>query len=199
MIAACTGSASVKASGCGQLAAAIVSAAPVWVICAKLARHGRILIMLLEFDISHCTRVCAATGRTFAPGETYFSTLHADRGATVRKDYCADQWRGPDDNAIAWWKSRVDRDARPKLAPQDVLLNLFADLANRPDEAEFRYVLGLLLVRRRLLKLDETRRWHRSLPDSMLSFRIRKLGNSRNISPYSWASRPRRLWSLRLA
>jgi hypothetical protein len=114
--------------------------------------------MLLEFDITHCTRVCAATGRTFAPGETYFSTLHSDRGATVRKDYCAAEWRGADDNAIAWWKSRVDHDARPKLAPQDVLLNLFADLANRQDEAEFRYVLGLLLVRRRLLKLDETRR-----------------------------------------
>jgi hypothetical protein len=114
--------------------------------------------MLLDFDISHCTRVCAATGRTFAPGETYFSTLHSDGGAVVRKDYCAAEWRGPEANAIAWWKSRVDHDARPKLAPQDVLLNLFAELATRPDEAEFRYVLGLLLVRRRLLKLDDTRR-----------------------------------------
>ena len=28
----------------------------------------------------------------------------------------------------------------------------------QPDEAEFRYVLGLLLIRRRILKLDETRR-----------------------------------------
>ena len=48
--------------------------------------------------------------------------------------------------------------SKSKLAPQDVLLNLFVELADRPDEAEFRYVLGLLLIRRRILKLEETRR-----------------------------------------
>jgi hypothetical protein len=114
--------------------------------------------MLLELEISHCTRMCAVSGRTFVPGETYFSTLHSTDGEVVRRDYSAAEWRGPDDNAVAWWKSRVDQDARPKLAPQDVLLNLFAEMANRPEDAEFRYVLGLLLVRRRLLKLEETRR-----------------------------------------
>jgi hypothetical protein len=37
-------------------------------------------------------------------------------------------------------------------------LNLFAELTDRSDEADFRYVLGLLLIRRRILKLEETRR-----------------------------------------
>ncbi len=49
-------------------------------------------------------------------------------------------------------------EARPKLAPSDVLLNLFVELAAAPAEVEFRYVLGLLLLRRKLVKLDETRR-----------------------------------------
>jgi len=115
--------------------------------------------MLLDFEVTHCSRQCAATGRTFAPGETYFSTLHIEQGAPVRRDYAAGEWRGPAEGAIAWWKARVDNDSsKPKLAPQDVLLNLFAELADRPDEAEFRYVLGLLLIRRRIVKLDETRR-----------------------------------------
>jgi hypothetical protein len=116
--------------------------------------------MLLDFEITHCSRQCAASGRTFAPGEAYFSTLHIEGGAAVRKDYSAAEWRGPAEDAIAWWKSRVaDNDSsKPKLAPQDVLLNLFAELADRPDEVEFRYVLGLLLLRRRLVKLDDTRR-----------------------------------------
>jgi hypothetical protein len=115
---------------------------------------------LLDFDVTNCSRQCAASGRTFAPGETYFSTLHMESGAPVRRDYAAAQWRGPVEDAIAWWKSRVaDGDgAKPKLAPQDVLLNLFTELADRPDEAEFRYVLGLLLIRRRLLKLEDTER-----------------------------------------
>lgn len=78
----------------------------------------------------------------------------------MRRDIASEEWRGPVEGVIAWWKARVPRGdaSKPKLAPQDVLLNLFAELADRPDEVEFRYVLGLLLIRRRILKLEETRR-----------------------------------------
>jgi hypothetical protein len=116
--------------------------------------------MLLDFEITHCSRQCAASGRTIAPGETYFSTLHMEAGSPVRRDYAASEWRVPGEGVFAWWKSRAaDGDlAKPKLAPQDVLLNLFNELASRPEEAEFRYVLALLLMRRRIVKLEETRR-----------------------------------------
>lgn len=116
--------------------------------------------MLLDFDVTPCSRQCAVSGRTFGAGETYFSTLHLERGGPVRKDYSADAWRGPAEGAIAWWSSRTAEgdSSKPKLAPQDVLLNLFTELADRPEEAEFRYVLALLLLRRRIVKLEETRR-----------------------------------------
>jgi hypothetical protein len=116
--------------------------------------------MLLDFEVTNCGRQCAASGRTFAPGETYFSTLHMDGASPLRRDYAASEWRGPAEGVIAWWKSRTPANdsSKPKLAPQDVLLNLFCELADKPEEAEFRYVLGLLLLRRRLAKLDETRR-----------------------------------------
>ena len=116
--------------------------------------------MLLDFDVAHCSRRCSVSGRALVAGEHYFSTLHMEQGAPVRRDFAADAWRGADDKAIAWWRSRVPdgNEARPKLAPSDVLLNLFAELAEAPAEAEFRYVLGLLLLRRKLVKLDETRR-----------------------------------------
>lgn len=116
--------------------------------------------MLLDFDVTPCSRQCAVSGRTLLPGETYFSTLSLQPGGTVRQDYSAAEWRGPAEGAIAWWRSQMAESdsSRPKLAPQDVLLNLFTELAQRPDEAEFRYVLGLLLVRRRIVKLEETRR-----------------------------------------
>jgi hypothetical protein len=114
---------------------------------------------LIEFEVTHCSRQCAASGRTFAPGETYFSTLHIEASSPVRRDFSADEWRGPTEGTIAWWKARVPAgDAKAKLAPHDVLLNLFAELGDRPEEAEFRYVLGLLLIRRRILKLEETKR-----------------------------------------
>jgi hypothetical protein len=115
--------------------------------------------MLLDFEITSCSRQCAISGRTFAPGEPYFSTLSFEQSAAVRRDYAVDAWAGPPKGAIAWWRSRMpDADgSRPKLAPQDVLINLFAELAHQPHEACFRYVLGLLLLRRRMLKLEETR------------------------------------------
>ena len=116
--------------------------------------------MLIDFEVTHCSRQCAASGRTLAPGETYFSTLQMEAGKPVRRDCSVEEWRGAPEDAIAWWKAAVPRGdaSKPKLAPQDVLLNLFAELAEQPAEADFRYVLGLLLIRRRILKLEETRR-----------------------------------------
>jgi hypothetical protein len=114
--------------------------------------------MLLDYEIANCTRRCAATGRALAPGENYWATLHMERGAPVRRDYALDAWQGAPADAIAWWRSQLEGGdgARAKLAPQDVLLNLLAALADEPAETEFRYVLGLLLLRRRLVKLVDT-------------------------------------------
>jgi hypothetical protein len=124
----------------------------------RAAHALRSIRMLLDFEITSCSRQCAISGRTFAPGEPYFSTLSCDGAETVRRDYAADQWHAPPESVIAWWRSRMpEADGRPKLAPQDVLINLFIDLAEQPQEACFRYVLGLLLVRRRIMKLEETR------------------------------------------
>ena len=50
-----------------------------------------------------------------------------------------------------------DRDAKkPKLAPSEVLLELFRELGETSDRGDLRYVLTLLLIRRRLLRLEET-------------------------------------------
>jgi hypothetical protein len=116
--------------------------------------------MLLDFEVAHCSRRSSVSGRALAAGETYFSTLHLDGGTPVRRDFAADEWQGAGDDAIAWWRSCVPEGdaAKPKLAPSDVLLNLFVELAAQPTEAEFRYVLGLLLLRRKLVRLEETRR-----------------------------------------
>jgi hypothetical protein len=116
--------------------------------------------MLLDFEVAHCSRQCAASGRLLAAGEVYFSTLQLERGVAVRRDFAADQWQTPAATVLGWWRSRVPlgETARARLAPSDVLLNLFAELAAQPTELEFRYVLGLLLLRRKLVRLDETRR-----------------------------------------
>ena len=112
----------------------------------------------MDFDIQRCTRRCAASGRELAPGEAYYSVLRRQGAELVRADYAADRWRGPGADCLGWWKSQMpDRDAgRAKLAPNDVLLELFRQLEALPEKQDMRFVLALLLVRRRVLQVEES-------------------------------------------
>jgi hypothetical protein len=113
--------------------------------------------MLLDFEVQRCTRRCAATEREFRPGEWFYSILLADGADVIRRDYGAEAWTGTTSNCIGWWKTRlpVDSTAKPRLAPNDVLLELFDRWADEPEKRDARYVLALLLLRRRVLRLED--------------------------------------------
>lgn len=113
--------------------------------------------MLFDFEVRACTRVCAASGKPLQPGDIYFSVLTVETAQTVRHDFAADAWQGPPEGNLGWWRSRVPtKDTKPKLAPAEVMLNLFVSLADQPQESQFRYVLGLLLIRRKGLRREES-------------------------------------------
>lgn len=121
-----------------------------------MPRNGAAAV--IEFEVQRCTRRCAATNRPFAPGEVYYSALRNSEQGVVRRDYCETSWHPPQD-AIAWWRSRAP-DGGPsgaKLAPNEVLLRLFDEWADEPTRAEARYVLALLLVRRKVFRMREPR------------------------------------------
>jgi hypothetical protein len=112
--------------------------------------------MLLDFEVQRCTRCCAVTERALEPGDECYSVLEVQGADVIRKDYCRDAWKGAPDAAFGWWKSRVPEPTakKIKLAPNDVLLELFDQLAERTDQQDLRYVLALLLVRRRVLRVE---------------------------------------------
>jgi hypothetical protein len=112
--------------------------------------------MLLDFEVQRCTRCCAATERALEPGDECYSVLEVQGADVIRKDYCREAWKGAPEAAFGWWKSRVPEPTakKIKLAPNDVLLELFDQLAERSDQEDLRYVLALLLVRRRVLRVD---------------------------------------------
>jgi hypothetical protein len=114
----------------------------------------------MEYERAHCTRRCAATGRDLRPGETIYSVLVAEGANLVRHDYSSEAWKGPPEKAVGWWKSQLPaRDGPPvHWAPNDVMLDLLEQLADDPARADMRYVLALLLVRRRVCRLEDTRR-----------------------------------------
>ncbi len=112
----------------------------------------------MDFEIQRCTRHCAATGRELLPGETFYSVL-MEKGSNVeRHDYSVEAWTEPPHDALGWWKSQVPdpKTQRKQWAPNDVMLRLFDELSDQPSRADVRYVLALLLVRRRVLRLEDT-------------------------------------------
>jgi hypothetical protein len=79
----------------------------------------------------------------------------------VRKDYAAEAWHGPPADAFSFWAGRVPPAGARRRPPidDDLLLDCFGRLEGRTDAAgeNFRYVLALLLMRRKRFKFEETR------------------------------------------
>jgi hypothetical protein len=112
--------------------------------------------MLLDFEVQRSTRRCAASDRALEPGDECYSVLEVQGADVVRKDYSLEAWNAPPENAFGWWKTRIPEPVakKIKLAPNDVLLELFDQLADNGAQQDMRYVLTLLLVRRRVLRLE---------------------------------------------
>jgi hypothetical protein len=118
--------------------------------------------MATEFDIQGPTRVCAATGRELAAGERFYAVLLDEAGKFVRKDFAADAWAGPPAEVVAFWAGRVPASDRPRKPTfnDDLLLDCFHHLTGSGEagRVNFRYVVALLLMRRRRLKFEDVRR-----------------------------------------
>lgn len=112
--------------------------------------------MLLDFEVQRCTRRCAASDRPLLPGDLCFSMLEVQGADVVRQDFCSSAWNGPSESSLGWWKSRIPEPTakKIKLAPNEVLLELFDQLAEQPEHSDMRYILMLLLIRRRVLRLE---------------------------------------------
>lgn len=121
---------------------------------------------MLDFEIRRFGGRCAETGRDFTPGESFFSTLVMDGGELVRRDYCADSWQGPPNDVLGWWKSQVPDPKSRKVhwAPNDVMLHSFTQTQENGANEDLRYILALLLVRRRVFRLQETETDERGRP-----------------------------------
>ena len=125
---------------------------------------------MIDYEVQRCTRRCATTQRELQPGEIFYSTLVAEGAQVVRHDYSQEAWQGPPEGVLGWWKSHMpERDAK-KLhwAPNDVMLELLEGLASQPERQDMRYVLALLLIRRRVVRLEETRKDESSREVSIL-------------------------------
>ena len=116
----------------------------------------------MEYQIQANSRRCTATGKELQAGASFYSVLVDENGKLVRKDFSADAWQGPPAEAFSFWSGRVPaRDAkeRPRI-DDDLLFDCLHRLRDQtePDRVQFRYVVALLLLRRKRLKFAQARR-----------------------------------------
>ena len=114
--------------------------------------------MATEFEVQRCSRHCAVTERLLEPGEEFYSTLVEDGDDMVRHDYSREAWNGPPEDIVGWWKATIPMPDAHKVhwAPNDVLLDYFERLEDDQAQRDLRYIMALLLVRRRVARHEET-------------------------------------------
>lgn len=113
----------------------------------------------MEYHFPPLGKTCSATGKPLVPGSACRSALFEINGQQVRKDFSPEGWTGPPENAIGHWATQVpERTGPPKLDPEQ-LMNYFEQLTEEasPSHDETRYLLALMLLQQRRLKLDTVR------------------------------------------
>lgn len=107
-------------------------------------------------------RVCAVSGRAFGEGEQYYSAIRETDDGFVRTDYAPEVWETLDKSGFtSYWRGKVptesDRRKNRLVIDAEACYQFFLGIL--PDSSEsrviFRYLLALILVRKRLLRLDE--------------------------------------------
>ena len=118
--------------------------------------------MAQQWQVETSTGKCVATGRHLEEGEEFYTVLFEEGETFRRADYSMEGWQGPPEGAYCHFKTRVPiKEKRKKLlVDNEVLIGFFHRLVDEtePVRVQFRFVLALILMRKRLLKYDGSSR-----------------------------------------
>jgi len=103
---------------------------------------------------------CSGTGRKIEYGEEYFGALVETEQGLERRDYCCEYWERERPEVYCYWKTKLapPEQKKQRFVDDDMLMAFFERLG-REQEAEkvnFRFVLALILMRRRRLRYERT-------------------------------------------
>ncbi len=115
----------------------------------------------MDFTIRKSSESCQVCERGFQSGEDHFSLVRFEETEPVRIDLCVDCFthseRDPE-REFAYWRTKRSDHAKPKrVVDFNTLRELFFRMAEQ-GSAEYQktsYLLGLVLLRKRVLRLEE--------------------------------------------
>jgi hypothetical protein len=117
-----------------------------------------------EWNIQPRALQCAVSGRPFEKGERVFSALYWRDGQYVRVDLGAEAWKARNDNIepLSAWQTDFVPPPPPEPEPlhkddaESLLRRLIAE--NAPGMRNARYILALMLERKKVLRQIERQR-----------------------------------------
>lgn len=115
--------------------------------------------MATEWQLSRHGDRCTACGRSFEPSESFQAVLLDGQAGYERCDYCTACVPNEHPGVIGTWRTkRPAGDTRAPIFDREAVTEFFGRLdgAAQPEKVQFRFVLGLLLWRKKVLKFEET-------------------------------------------
>ena len=118
----------------------------------------------MDWNISRSQRRCSRCDKEFAEEEAYYSALFDTGAEFERKDFCPGCWAAPDGShrgqAFSFWKTEIPKAGEQKRVFVDdaVIFDFFQRLASeeeQPVKRNFRYILALMLMRKKVLKFKD--------------------------------------------
>ncbi len=113
----------------------------------------------MDWQILRAAHVCARDGRAIEPGEMFRTYLFEAGEGYVRHDFCVNCHPENESEAVGSWQSRRPaRGAKAITLDREAIYGFFQRLADatEPAKVQFRFVLGLFLWRKKVMKFETT-------------------------------------------
>jgi len=110
-----------------------------------------------KWQVERSAGRCFGTGREIAAGEEYFGALVEAADGFARRDYSVEYWQRKNPEVFCYWKTRMPTDEKKPVFIDDNMLMAFFDRLEgdaEPERVDFRFVLAMILMRKRRLKYD---------------------------------------------
>ncbi len=116
---------------------------------------------MADWEINRPLGQCCGSGRKIEFGEDYYAALVETEQGLQRRDFSGEYWEQSKPAVYCFWKTKLAApDEKKRLfVSDDMLMAFFERLAHEtdPEKVSFRFVLALVLMRKRRLKYEATK------------------------------------------
>lgn len=117
--------------------------------------------IMADWDVYKPLGECSGSGKQMEYGEEYFGALVETEEGLQRRDYSVAYWDEAKPDVFCFWRTKLPHpEEKKKLFVDDEMLMAFFERLTDETEAErvnFRFVLALILMRKRRLKYEATK------------------------------------------